>query len=48
MGANDNPREKRTALAQPISESLIERRSVRRYLPLSVAPEVFRYQDRQP
>jgi len=47
MGANDHP-EKRTALSQPISESLIERRSVRRCLSLAVAPEVVRYQDRQP
>jgi len=40
MGANDSPRGKRAALPQPTSESLIERRSVRRYLPLPVAPEV--------
>lgn len=40
MGANDNPTENRTALRRPISGSLIERRSVRRYLPLPVAPEV--------
>jgi len=48
MGANDHPPEKRSALAQPISESLIERRSVRCHLPLAVAPEVISYQDRQP
>ena len=40
MGANDNPPETRAAFPQPPGELLIERRSVRRYLPLPVAPQV--------